>query len=157
MASDVTNTEFTEDKRSLYERDYYTWALQQSCALKDHRLEDIDWDNLSDEVEGLAKTDRRELLSRLKVLLEHLLKWQFQAQRRSRSWRATIAVQRVEIRRHLAQNPGLRPSVEEAMAEAYEAPRVKVSIRFLRRRDPQPPTSCPWTFEQIMDEEFWPD
>ncbi len=107
MAHEAVPSELADEKRSLYERDYYTWALQQARALKEHRLEELDWENLADEVESLAKTERRELRSRLKVVLEHLLKWQFQPQRRTRSCRATVAVQRVEIREHLDENPGL--------------------------------------------------
>jgi hypothetical protein len=151
------STETTDDKQSLYKRDYYTWALQQARALKEHRLEELDWANLADEVAGLANSEWRELRSRLKVLLEHLIKWQFQPQRRTRSWRATVAVQRVEIRQHLARHPGLRPAFPDALAEAYEAARVEISIRFLHRSDAQPPDSCPWTFEQVMNEQFWPE
>jgi hypothetical protein len=149
--------ESTGDKRSLYERDYYTWALQQARALKEHRLEELDWANLSDEVESLAKTERRELRSRLKVLLEHIIKWQFQPQRRTRSWTATVAVQRHEIREHLDENPGLKPEVQDILAQAYKGARLEVTGRFLRQSDPQPPESCPWTFEQVMDEQFWPE
>jgi Domain of unknown function DUF29 len=156
MPDNLISTESTDDKRSLYERDYYTWALQQARALKEHRLEELDWENLSDEVAGLASSEWRELRSRLKVLLEHLIKWQFQPKRRTRSWRATVAVQRVEIRQHVARHPGLKPSIPDALGEAYEAARVEISIRFLRRSDPQPPDSCPWTFEQVMDDQFWP-
>src|ERR1700739_4847099 len=99
MANQITEPAAAKD--SLYERDYYTWALQQARALKEHRVEDLDWENLSDEMESLAKTERREFRSRLEVLLEHLVKWQFQAQRRSRSWKATVAQQRLKIAEHL--------------------------------------------------------
>jgi hypothetical protein len=126
MANDLISTELTNDKRSLYERDYYTWALQQARALKEHRLEDLDWENLSDEVEGLAKTERRELRNRLKLLLKHLIKLQFQPQRRTRSWRTTVAVQRHEIREHLEENPGQKPSLHEALAQAYKAARIEL-------------------------------
>jgi hypothetical protein len=157
MMHDAITSEPAADKRSLYERDYYTWALQQARALKEHRVEELDWENLADEVEGLAKTERRELRSRLKVLLEHLIKWQFEPQRRSRSWRTTVSVQRLEIREHLDENPGLKPSVAEVLAQAYKAARLEVTGRFLRRSDPQPPDSCPWTLEQVMDEQLWPE
>ena len=156
MAS-ITSTESAGDKRSLYERDYYTWALQQACALKEHRLEELDWENLSDEVEGLAKTERRELRRRISVMLEHLIQWQFQPQRRTRSWRTTIALQRSKIGEHLDENPGLKPEVPDIITRAYKAAHLDVTGRFLRRSDPQPPDSCPWTFEQVMDEQFWPD
>jgi hypothetical protein len=157
MANNLVSTEPTEDKQSLYERDYYTWALRQTCALKEHRLEELDWENLADEVEGLAKTERRELRSWLEVLLEHLLKWQFQATRPSGSWRATIAVQRLKIREHLDENPGLKPSVPDVLVQAYKAARVDLTTRFLRSSEPQPPDSCPRIFDQIMDEQFWPE
>jgi Domain of unknown function DUF29 len=156
MPNDLTSTESTDDKRSLYERDYYTWALQQARALKEHRLEELDWENLSDEVESLAKSERRELRNRLEILLAHLLKWQFQANRRNRGWRATVAVQRLEIRQHLDENPGLNSSSPYILAEAYEPARVYVTMRFLRDSDPQPSDLCPWTFEQVTDEQFWP-
>jgi hypothetical protein len=155
MANEVAAPSAAKD--SLYERDYYSWALQQARALKEHRMEDLDWENLSDEVESLAKTERREFRSRLEVLLEHLLKWQFQASRRSRSWRTTIAQQRLKIAEHLDENPGLKPSVTDILAQAYKAARLEVTGRYLRPSDPQPPASCPWTFEQVMDEQFWPD
>jgi hypothetical protein len=157
MPNDLTSTESTDDKRSLYEQDYYTWALQQARALKEHRLEDLDWENLSDEVEGLANSEWRELRNRLEILLAHLLKWQFQANRRNRGWRATVAVQRLEIRQHLDENLGLNSSSPYILAEAYEPARVYVTMRFLRDSDPQPPDSCPWTFEQVMNERFWPE
>ena len=157
MANEQVSTEPPEDKQSLYERDYYTWALQQARALKEHRLEELDWENLADELEGLAKTERRELRSRLEVLLEDLLKWQFQATRRSRSWRAIIAVQRLKIREHLDENPGLKPSIPDIVAQAYKAARVDLTTRFLRSSEPQPPMSSPWTFEHVMDEQFWPE
>src|SRR5216683_6317476 len=157
MAHEAVPSELADEKRSLYERDYYTWALQQARALKEHRLEELDWENLADEVEGLAKTERRELRSRLEVLVEHLLKWQFLSGRRSRSWRATIALQRLKILEHLDENPGLNPSVPEVLSQAYKAARVDLTTRYLRSTDPQPPDSCLWTFEQVMDDQFWPE
>jgi hypothetical protein len=157
MPNDSTSPELAVDKRSLYERDYYTWALEQARALKEHRLEDLDWENLSDEVESLAMTERRELRSRLERLLEHLLKWQFQPSRRSHSWRTTVTRQRSKIREHLDENQGLRPSVGEVIAQAYRSAHIEVTGRYLRPSDPQPSPLCTWTYEQVMDEQFWPE
>jgi hypothetical protein len=154
MRNSITS-EHSGDSPGLYERDYYTWALKQAHALKEHRAEVLDWENLAEEVEDLARRERRELLNRLKVLLAHLLKWQFQPSRRSRSWEATIAVQRTEIRRHLRDNPGLKPSIPAILADAYETARIEISIRLAKR--PELPQSCPWSFEQIMDEGFRPE
>ena len=66
-----------DDRHGLYERDYYTWAVEQAHALKEHRTEALDWKNLAEEVEGLGRSERRELRSRLKVLLAHLLNGNF--------------------------------------------------------------------------------
>jgi Domain of unknown function DUF29 len=154
MANNLTPAA-SADGRSLYDRDYYTWALKQAQALKKHRIEGLDWENLAEEVEDLARSEKRELRNRLKVLLAHLLKWKFQPKRRSRSWEATIAVQRAELRLHLRDNPGLKSSVPTLLADAYETARVDVATRLAGQ--PQPPQSCPWSFEQIMDERFRPD
>ncbi len=140
---------------SLYERDYYTWALRQANALKKHRAESLDWENLAEEGGDLARSERRELRNRLKVLLTHLLKWQYQPKRRSRSWEATIAVQRTQIRQHLRDNPGLKPSIPALLSDAYETARIEVAVRLTEQ--PQPPQSCPWSFEQVMGDRFRPE
>ncbi len=144
-----------EEHENLYERDYYTWALKQADALKKHRIEMLDWENLAEEVGDLARSERRELRNRLKVLLAHLLKWQYQPKRRSRSWEATIAVQRAQIRQHLRDNPGLKPSIPTLLSDAYETARIEVAVRLAEQ--PHPPQSCPWSFEQIVDEHFRPE
>ncbi len=145
-----------EGPASLYDRDYYTWTLEQARALREQRTSGLDWANLAEEVEDLGKSERRELQNRLEVLLAHLLKWQFQPKRRSRSWSATIAVQRVKIRQLLDQNPGLKPSIPTLLAQAYEPARIEVTSRLSPTVQPQPPKSCPWTFEQVMDDQFRP-
>ncbi len=90
------------------------------------------------------------------LLLAHLLKWQFQPRRRSRSWSATIAVQRIKIRQILDQNPGLKPSIPTLLAHAYEPARIEVTSRLPLTAEPQPPKSCPWTFDQIIDDQLRP-
>lgn len=157
MARNVMPAATAEGRRSLYERDYYTWALKQARALKEQRVERLDWENLAEEVEDLARSERRELRNRLKILLTHLLKWRYQPNRRSRSWEATIAVQRVEIRQHLRDNPGLRPSIAGLLVNAYEPARIEVASRLPETAPAQPPQPCPWSFDQLMDDRFRPE
>ena len=154
MANNVTTAPF-QDGRSLYDRDYYTWALEQAQALKKHRLDGLDWENLAEEVDDLARSEKRELRNRLKVLLAHLLKWKFQPKRQSRSWEATVAVQRAELTQNLRDNPGLKSSVPGLLADAYETARIDVATRLSGQA--QPPQLCPWNFEQIMEEGFRPE
>ena len=147
----------SERRQDLYERDYYTWALEQARALKERRIETLDWENLAEEVEDLGRSEKRELRSRLEVLLAHLLKWRFQPKRRSKSWQATIAVQRVKLRRQLRDNPGLKPAVPDLLAEAYDTARIEVAGRLSTAEESQLPPSCPWSFEQVMAENFQPE
>jgi Domain of unknown function DUF29 len=134
-----------------------TWAMEQARALRAQRVKELDWKNPAEEVEDLGKSERRELQNRLEVLLAHLLKRQFQAQRGSRSWDATIAVQRVKIRQHLDQNPGLKPSIPTILAQSYEPARIEAASRLAATKRAQPPKSCPWSFELVIDDHFRPE
>ncbi len=156
MARDGTNRA-GQNRQPLYDRDYYTWTLEQARALRKRQLSSLDWENLAEEVEDLGKTERRELQNRLEVLLDHLLKWQYQPKRRTRSWTSTIAVQRIKIRQLLDENPGLKPTVRELLAKAYQPARIKVGARLPKTAEGQLPESCPWSFEQVMDEAFAPE
>jgi hypothetical protein len=138
----------SDDRQGLYEQDYYSWALEQTRALKEHRTEELDWENLAEEIEDLGRSERRKLRNRLKALLAHLLKWQFQRRRRTRSWEVTIAVQRAEIRQHLRDNPGLGSLVPVLLADAYETARIEVATCLAGQQEPL--RSCPWSFEQLM-------
>jgi hypothetical protein len=80
MAHYVLDAPRPEPRRDLYERDYYTWALEQGQALRAYSTEALDWENLAEELEGLARTEARELRCRLEVLLRHLLRWPLSAQ-----------------------------------------------------------------------------
>ena len=90
---------------STYDSDFYTWAQEQAALLRQGLFSNLDVINLIDEIEGMAKSERRELESRLAVLLAHLLKWQYEPERKGRSWRATIKEQRRKVLRVLQQNP----------------------------------------------------
>lgn len=83
--------------KTLYDTDFNLWVEAQVAALQSRRLEALDLSNLIEEIEDLAKRDKKALRSHLKVLLLHLLKWQFQAMKRSRSWRTSITNARIEI------------------------------------------------------------
>ncbi|HJU10872.1 MAG TPA: DUF29 domain-containing protein, partial [Candidatus Binataceae bacterium] len=93
---------------SLYERDYYTWILEQQRALYERRVEDLDWMNLAEEVGDLGRSEARGLRSQMARLLAHLLKWQLQPSRRTNSWRASIRGARDRIRELLDESPGLK-------------------------------------------------
>jgi hypothetical protein len=150
-ASPVSNS----SPLSLYERDYYTWALNQARALQERRVEDLDWENLAEEVEDLARRDAHSLRSQLARLMAHFLKWQLQPRKRTNSWRGSIRGARREIRGLLDESPGLKSRLPELFSKAYEAA-VDLACEETNLELSRFPASCPWSFEQAMDDAFWP-
>ena len=103
----------------LYEHDIHAWTQHTAELLKQRRFQDIDIEHLIEELESLARRDRQELISRLKILLGHLLKWHYQPLHRCSAWRGSILEQRLRIRDLLNDCPSLKPWLPEAVAAAY--------------------------------------
>jgi hypothetical protein len=141
---------------NLYDLDFYTWALTQARALRHGLINRLDLPNLAEEVEGMARSEVRELESRLEVLIAHLLKWVWQPQARSKSWQLTAEEQRLQVRRLLKRNPGLKPKISEILRGAYEGARLQAA-RETSHDKSDFPDECPWTFEQVIDDAFFPD
>jgi hypothetical protein len=95
----------TEQSHSQYEQDFYQWTQQMAATLRDDRFDQLDIENMAEEIESLGRSDKRELRSRLTVLLMHLLKWHYQPEQQSNSWRATLTEQRIRILDLLAESP----------------------------------------------------
>jgi len=144
--------------RELYDQDFYTWTQTTTALIRAGKWLDIDAESLAEEVESLGKIQQRELSSRLDVLLLHLLKWQYQPEKRQtgQSWRSTIRTQRRELRRLLMQNPGLQPLVESAITDSYAEARLD-AVDETGLPLATFPSSCPWTLRQVLDADFWPE
>ena len=141
---------------STYETDFYGWIQEQAALLRAGRFAALDVEHLIEEVEGMGKSEKRELLSRLAVLLAHLLKWHFQPGLRSRSWSATIKEQRKMMDLLLKDNPSLKAQLGGLLPDAYEVA-VLSAERQTGLSESAFPASCPYTPEQITDDGFWPD
>jgi hypothetical protein len=140
---------------SLYERDFYAWTEEQANLLRHRQWHRLDAENLIEELESLGKQQRQELRHRLKVLLAHLLKWQYQPHKRSRSWLATLRIQRREIIRLLQKNPSLQSYREEALLEAYQDSR-DLAMGETDLPDRTFPIALPYPWENIIAEDFYP-
>lgn len=138
---------------NLYETDFYAWTVEQSQLLKAGAWQQLDISNLVEEIESLGKQQRQELRNRLRVLLGHLLKWEFQPAKRSKSWRISIREQRREITLLLKENPSLKPYLNEAIVAGY-ASGVDLALRETNLDDHDLPTICPYSPEQIFDPNF---
>ena len=135
---------------TFHERDFYGWVEQQCAALRDHDSSRLDWSGLEEELEALGRQEYRELVSRLGVLLGHLLKWELQPDRRGRSWFCSIREQRRAIERLLRQNPSLRAKAADALADGFESG-VDLVLRESDLPLRQLPAASPWTLEQALD------
>ncbi len=140
---------------TLYDQDFYAWANEQAALLRAGRLSEADIEHVAEEIESMGKTEKRELVSRLHVLLKHLLKWQYQPDARGASWQATIRVQRRDLARHMKDNPSLKSKLPEAISDAYGDAVIEAAAE-TNLAESTFSEACPWTFEQMMAEDFWP-
>ena len=139
-----------------YHTDFYGWTQEQAAFLKAGKLADLDVENLLEEVETMGRSEKRELDSRLTILLVHLLKWQYQPVRRDRSRQLTIKGQRINFSETLEENPSIKPQLDTILKKAYAKSIIKASQE--TALDEQTfPSVCPWTLSQILDDNFYPD
>jgi hypothetical protein len=139
-----------------YEKDIVAWANEQASFIRAGRFELLDLENIAEEIEDVGKSEKRELASRMAILLSHLLKWQFQSGRRGASWQRTIKEQRKAITLEIKSTPSLKVSLNDldwlakiwadAVAKAVDGTGLDVF-----------PEACTWTIEQILDLEFFPN
>jgi Domain of unknown function DUF29 len=140
---------------SLYETDFYAWTQEQATLLRNEQWSQIDLQNLIEEIQSLGKQQRQELRNRLSVLIGHLLKWQYQSGRRSRSWLATLRIQRLDIAELLEDNPSLKPYLEEALHKAYlKGVELALGETDLPKRIF--PVQCPYSLSEILNYDFYP-
>jgi hypothetical protein len=139
-----------------YEHDIVAWANEQAALLRAGKLAALDLGNLAEEIEDVGKSEQRELAKRMAVLLAHLLKWEFQLERRGASWQRTIREQRRAILERIARTPSLQPMLldsswqREIWADAVASAAAETGLHAL-------PDSCPWPPERILDPDFFPD
>jgi hypothetical protein len=136
---------------NLYEQDFYQWTIEQANLLRAGALSQLDIKNLIEEVESMGKSQKKELFSRIAVLLLHLLKWDYQADQRSGGWKSTILTQRRELKFLLADNPSLKRLIPDAVFSVYQDARLSAAAETGLPESAFPET-CPYVIEQIMGE-----
>ncbi len=142
----------------LHEQDFYAWTQQQVHLLKDAKLEELDVAALIEELESMGAREKRELASRLEVILMHLLKWQYQPSFQGRSWRLTLEEQRLKLQDHFQDNPSLnqQESLQLVLDKSYRRALVRAEKETgLSRRIF--PVDCPYSLEQMLDMDFYPN
>ncbi|CAC5343450.1 MULTISPECIES: DUF29 domain-containing protein [Planktothrix] len=139
---------------TTHEQDFYAWTQEQSQLLKTGQLHQIDWQNIAEEIEDMGRSEKRQLDSRLELLIMHLLKWQFQPNLRSRSWQLTIKEQRLRLSKLLQKNPSLQPNLTEAIEDVYPLATLSAERETGLSLFPE---ICPYTLSEILSLEFLPE
>ena len=142
--------------KELYDRDFFEWTQCNASLLRAGRFDQADMEHIAEEIEDMGKSQHHEMHSRLRVLIAHLLKWKFQPDMRSTSWTTTIGTQRDELELVLEHAPSLRNSARAALPSIYGK-----AVREAGRETKLPrtafPETSPFTLDQILDDDFYPD
>jgi len=139
----------------LYETDFYAWTQKQAELSSQRNLDNLDIDNLIEEIESLGKQQQQELISRLTILIGHLLKWEYQPINRSRSWIRNIREQRKQVTKIIKKNPSLKSILDDAIKEAY-SDGIDLAIDETGLGFRTFPSEIPYTWEQIENQNFYP-
>ncbi len=142
--------------RPKYEEDFYGWTVHTAQLLRDKKMSELDFENIIEEMEALGRSEKHQFINRLALVISHLLKWQYQPTLRSHSWIYTIREQRTQAKIHLTDNPSLKGKLEEILINAYDVATSKAAkdTSFDKKDFP---LECPYTFDQIMNDEFYPE
>ncbi len=146
-------TEFTKKGNCLYDTDYYLWLQQTAKSLANHHWDDLDWDNLLEEIESLGRREKKAIKSNLRSIILHLLKWNYQVNKRSQSWIYSIAEHRQRLYDDFETSPSLKRYCQEIFLQVYEEARKLASKETglpLRHF----PEDCPFLLENILDENW---
>lgn len=138
-----------------YEEDFARWSAEQAALLRAGRFDAVDLENVAEEIESLGRSDRREIRNRQEVLLRHLLKWEFQPDKRKAGWRSTILEQRRQIKLLIEESPSLQAYPVSQLAWCYGLARSKAADE-AGLPESMFPEECPYEARQILDEAFLP-
>jgi hypothetical protein len=146
-------TEFTTKTKYLYDTDYYLWLQDTAKSLASRNLEDLDWHNLLEEIESLGRREKKAIKSNLRIVILHLLKWNYQVEKRSQSWIYSIAEHRQRLYDDFEISPSLRGYFQEIFLKVYEEAR-KLASKETGLPLNYFPETCPFFLEKVLDENW---
>jgi len=133
---------------TLYEVDETAWLEATAALIRQGRFAEVERETLAEYLTDMAKRDRREMFSRLVMLLSHLLKWEYQPKGRSRSWRGTFVEQQRELRL-LLESGTLRNHAAAVFTDAYADARKQAAAETGLARDAFP-QECGWDLDGAL-------
>lgn len=140
--------------KNLYEQDYYLWVEDILKKIQDKRWDEMDWDNLWSEIDDMGKSQKQRLISNLRILLMHLLKWEFQPDKRTNSWKYTIIEHRRRILEQLEDSPSLKNYLNLKFEATYQKACKDASLETNFSLNLFPET-YPHKVEQVLDEDWF--
>jgi hypothetical protein len=139
-----------------YDRDFYSWTLHSAELLRHGKFSEVDIENVAEEIESMGKSDKRQLINRFALLISHLLKWQYQPERRGNSWKHTIKNQRLEVAELLKDSPSLKYEIDNQVGYAYEKA-LNMAIEETGLSENTFPKSCPFSLNESLNQDFFPE
>lgn len=145
--------QINNSQETLYNQDYYQWLIQTAKLLKEKKFTQLDLENLIEEIESLGKSEKRAISSNLIIVILHLLKWRYQPEKRSNSWKSSLREHRRKMQELLTDSPSLKNYLPEILADCYLAAKKQASdetglsvVAF--------PEECPFSLAESLDEDF---
>jgi hypothetical protein len=149
----------TDSKTShldIYETDFVRWTEQAVELLKQRKFNELDLEHLIEEIEDLGNSEKKAIRSQVTRLLMHLLKWQYQSEKRSASWSSSIKGSRKQIKRLIRDAPSLKNHMMEKLELCYQDA-IEDAIDETGFSAKIFPSQCQWRAEQVLDDQFWPE
>jgi hypothetical protein len=140
----------------LHDRDFYAWTKETAQLLKEGKISEVDVMNIAEELEDMGNSEKRSIISQLSRLIAHLLKWKYQPGLRGNSWKTSINGSRLELSYFFEASKLLKKEAEENFIKAYKlgiqwaSSDTGIEVKTF-------PKECPFTLEQCLDENFWPE
>ena len=145
----------TDPVAGLYERDYALWLQENARLLREGRFSEADIAKVAEELDDMGRSEQRAVASHMAVLMLHLLKWQYQPDQRSNSWRGSIYNARRAIEKRLTDSPSLRGRLVETILDEYPDARFNAANES-GLPESLFPEQCPYSAGQLLDGSFWP-
>jgi Domain of unknown function DUF29 len=156
LQNQSSETPIPRSQMNLYDRDFVEWVTVTIGQLDRQDYSQVDWENLLEEIGDMSRRERQSLESNLVILLLHLLKWQYQTDRRSGSWKGSIVEHRRRILKTIQRSPSLMAYLQDCFAEAYDDAIEQAAAE--TGLDPDCfPVICEYTIDQCLDTTFFPE
>ncbi|MCW6035534.1 DUF29 domain-containing protein [Spirulina subsalsa FACHB-351] len=150
------STELKVSQTNLYNTDFVLWIETTVEQLRQQNYTHVDWENLLEELEHMARRERKSLKSNLIIIFLHLLKWQYQPLGRTGSWRGSLREHRRRIKEDLNDSPSLVPYLQQVCTDCYENARAQAADETGLPLETFP-IHCPYSIEQALNSDYLPD